>query len=205
MLPAYAEAQAALLAKALDGLTAYVTEKNKFCDEPPIDVNSYKTCLTNYIASTVMTPCITDGTGADLVNGRNKAKCAILQTLVDDIMARATLCKADCDDLSKYPREDERLQCQNTAQCKSIPELESNLKTQVDLYRSQLLTCKIALADPTTTCYQYFAKLIQVKQDSAKALAAAAQSSADTPTLSSMYGASAINFDTATLYLANHA
>jgi hypothetical protein len=63
----------------------------------------------------------------------------------------------------------------------------------------------MALADPTTTCYQYFAKLIQIRQDSAKALAAAAQSSDDIPTLSSMYGVSPINFDTATLYLANQA
>ena len=202
-LPTYADAQATLLSKALDGLNAFIKDKTKFCDEPPKDVQSYTTCLYNYIASTVITPCITDGTGADLLNGRNKAKCSIIQSLVDDVMAKAAVCKADCDNLSKYPREDERLQCKKTGQCNSLDELESNMKTQVDIYRSHILSCKTSLSDPTSTCYKYFARLIQVKQDSVKALAAASQYDAAMPKLSTMYGEVPANFDTATLVLAN--
>jgi len=203
ILPIYADTQLTLLNSALDGLIAFIKDKNKFCDEPPQDVASYTTCLNRYIATTVMDPCVTDGTGADAVNGRNKVKCAILQTLVDEIMSKATVCIAECDDVKKYPREDERLQCKKTGQCNNLDELEGNIKKYVDLARAQFLTCKTALSDSTSTCYQYFAKAIKTKQDSAKALAAAYQKTAEGPKLATLYGDNPVTFDLATLLLAN--
>jgi hypothetical protein len=201
LLPAYAQSQAALLTTALDGLAGFMKDKNKFCDVPPNDLKSYTTCLYNYMQKNVQAKCLVDGTGADAINGKNKVKCTIIQTLVDDILDKATVCTADCDDNKKYPLLDERLQCKATGQCKSIAELEANIRKYIDQTRAAVLQCKIRLMDPTSTCSKYFAKLIGIRSDSAKSLAA--KDNIKMPQLSAMYGVS--DFDTSTLVLANQA
>ena len=187
----FADAHAAFLIGVLDSIVYFVNNRPVICTSPPKGIDEYMACLNKYVSDVVKKQC----------QGR---QCTVIATVVDDIIGQAQVCAdTKCDNTVKYPRAEEQALCRATSKCKSIEELESNVRRYEQLIRNNILVCKAYLRDANSECAQFYTKVIKTKQQAAHAIDVAAADRGQGPTLGSGYGKNATEFDLATMVLAN--
>ena len=194
--------QGAILVKVLDAVLAFLDDKTReICKVKPTEVNTaYFNCMNQYILNAVSCKA---GDGRS-----NPGYCKNVGKIIDEIMKRAVICAGsgggDCDDIVKYPKIEERNVCKATSQCKTIADLEKNIRKFEAETRKKVQECMKNLQDSAHPCSKYYVKTIMAKVDAVMRLNSLNNEIGKASKLGSMgYGKDDSAFDAATMVLAN--
>lgn len=208
----YADAQSKSLINALDVLTEFIKgtaslSSSAHCKSKPSDIGpEYFKCLREYVTC--------QQNGMKTLQGKlcppedmnctaykeTVARCGTIATLVDNILKKATICSNnDCEDVSKYPKDQERTKCRETSVCKTKADLEKNMLSEIEKVRKEVLACSSKLTDATSDCVLNILAIIATKHT----VANMSTNDSLTPKLGSIVGSDDVAFDLASLVLAN--
>lgn len=192
--------QGAFYIRILDAIVQFLGDKQrKICKTQPTDPNAvYFNCLNEYVMDVV--GCKPGSSTSDV------AKCAKVGKIIDEVMSKAVICSSvSCDDITKYPKIEERNICKATSQCKTLPELESNISKYVAETRTSIQSCISRMQDPSSDCTREFTRVIKTKIDAIKKMDNVVNEIGQASKLgSTAYGKDDNIFDIATMVIANN-
>lgn len=137
-------------------------------------------------------------------NGGAKLECSQVLPIVDLVMKKALICGRDCSDIKLYPRADEQAVCRQTSVCKTVAELESNIRRYTDEVKQAVTNCKQSLVGGADTeCSMTYAKALLTKKKAKAAIELSDAEKARSVQLGSGYGQNDVIFDMNTLVIAN--
>jgi hypothetical protein len=139
-------------------------------------------------------------------NGGAKLECSQVLPIVDLVMKKAVVCGRDCGDVKLYPRADEQAVCRQTSVCKTVAELENNIRRYADEVRQAVSNCQQSLVrggGGDTDCALTYAKALLTKKKARAAIELSDAEKARGVQLGSGYGQNDVIFDMNTLVIAN--
>jgi hypothetical protein len=184
----YASARAKVISNVLDAATKFIAERQAgtICTDITEVGAQYFTCMNKYVTSNVS--CGTTG-------------CL---EILDIVMKKAMICSSkDCDDEKLFPRANEQAQCRATSVCKTVEELEENIKNQIVIVKGKLDDCAKMLTSTDSECNATHVTAILTKMKAKIAIELSDAEKARGPQLGSAYGQTDVLFDLNSMVYSN--
>jgi hypothetical protein len=202
------EARAAFLNKVLDAITQFLDDRATTrpggdgvatCQNilPTMEpTREYYNCMNKYVlAKFDCKPKEPSG---------SKLECSQVLPIVDLVMKKALICGKDCSDIKLYPRANEQAVCRQTSACKTVAELESNIRRFTNEVRGAVSNCQRSLSGSgDAECALTYAKALLTKKKAKAAIELSDAEKARGVQLGSGYGQNDVIFDMNTLVIGN--
>jgi hypothetical protein len=183
----YASGRSKVISSVLDALEKFIAERQAgtTCMGITAVGPQYFACLNKYITTNLScgpTGCL---------------------EILDIVMKKAMVCSAkDCDDDKLFPRANEQAQCRATSVCKSLDDLETNIKRQIVAVKSSLDNCTKMLTS-NSECNATHVTAILTKMKAKLAIELSDAEKARGPRLGSAYGQTDVLFDLNSMVYSN--